>query len=80
MTYGMLELSPLLTLRMQIYQQCIQQALFFSLYPRHTKYAMGVYSVCLFCVSVSLSVCQSVNIYFVSKISQELLYLEILYT
>ena len=50
------------------------------LYPQHTKYAMGVYSFCLFCVSVSLSVslsvCLSVNIYFVSKISQELLYLE----
>ena len=42
------------------------------LYPRHTKYAMGGYSSCLFYVSV----CQSVNIYFVSKISQELLYLE----
>ena len=42
------------------------------LYPRHRKYAMGVYSFCLFCASVSLSV----NIYFVSKISQELLYLE----
>ena len=47
-----------------------------SLYPRHTKYAMGVYSFCLFCVSVCQSVSQSVNIYFVSKISQELLYLE----
>ena len=50
------------------------------LMARHTKYAMGVYSFCLFCVSVSLSVClsfsQYVNIYFVSKISQELLYLE----
>ena len=32
LTYGMLELSPLLTLRMQIYQQCMQQALFFSLF------------------------------------------------
>ena len=50
--------------------------IFFLLYPRHTKYAMGVYSFCLFCVSVCLSVCQSVNIYFVSKIFQELLYLE----
>ena len=40
--------------------------------PRHTKYAKGVYSFCLFCVCV----CLWVNIYFVSKISQELLYLE----
>ena len=39
-------------------------------------YAMGVYSFCLFCVSVCQSVSLSVNIYFVSKISQELLYLE----
>ena len=46
------------------------------LYPRHTKYVMGVYSFCLFCVSVCQSVSLSVNIYFVSKISQELLYLE----
>ena len=35
----------------------------------------GIYSFCSF-LCVCLSVCQSVNIYFVSKISQELLYLE----
>ena len=65
------------------------------LYPRHTKYAMGVYRFCLFytpgilgmqwgyigfvfsvCLCVCLSVCQSVNIYFVSKISQELFNIE----
>ena len=47
------------------------------LYPQHTKYAMGyivfVFSVCL---SVCQSVSLSVKIYFVSKISQQLLYLE----
>ena len=32
LTYRVLELSPLLILRMQIYQQCMQQALFFSLF------------------------------------------------
>ena len=32
LTFGVLELSPLLILRMQIYQQCMQQALFFSLF------------------------------------------------
>ena len=32
LTYGVLELSPLLILRMQIYQQCMQHALFFSLF------------------------------------------------
>ena len=42
---------------------------FCLLYPQHMKYAKGVYSFCLFC----LSVC---DIYFVPKISQELLYLE----
>ena len=42
------------------------------LHPRHNKYAKGVYSFRLFCVSV----CLWVNIYFVSKISQELLHLE----
>ena len=36
-------------------------------------YIVFVFSVCL---SVSQSVSHSVNIYFVSKISQELLYLE----
>ena len=40
-------------------------------------YIVFVFSVCLsVSQSVSLSVCLSVNIYFVSKISQELLYLE----
>ena len=29
-----------------------------SFYPRHTKYAMGVYTFCLFCVSV----CQSASL------------------
>ena len=30
------------------------------LYPRHTKYAKGVYSFCLFCVCVCVCVCLSV--------------------
>ena len=32
LTYGVLELSPLFILRMQIYQQGMQRALFFSLF------------------------------------------------
>ena len=32
LTYEVLELSPLLILQLQIYQQCMQQALFFSLF------------------------------------------------
>ena len=46
------------------------------LYPRHTKYVKGVHSFFLFSVCVCLSACLWVNIYFMSHIFQELLYLE----
>ena len=44
------------------------------LYPRHTKYAMGVYSFRLsVCVCVCVCVCVSVNSFFVRSITLKLL-------
>ena len=43
--------------------------LFLLLYPRHTRYAMGVYSFRLFCVCVCVCLCVSVNSFRVRSIT-----------
>ena len=51
---------------------CFVVCYFVSIYTPGTKY-IGVYSFCLFCNYVCLFVCLSVNFFFSSKISQQLL-------